>query len=298
MVYLFPFEKVERGAKVILYGAGESGYEFYQQIMTTGYCEVIAWVDRQYQWYRFLGLPVIPPDRADWNSAESVIVAVTDPGVFEQIQRSIVKRAVPEHKIIWRNYELKHIPPVRLEGKQRAIEAEKAVQCSPKNFLTDRRLDLAIRCAYAKELLGKTHTKEAERLYEKLIETTSEGAEEPVWNRTFCFFSDYEQKRGMRAFKTAFLELLHSMKKNGFLKNYFIPLDKNGEPVNGAHRIAAALALEIPVWVVDFPLFEGFHFDFTAERLEKEGFSLEEMRWIKMQYKNIWKDKRKERWRK
>ncbi len=288
MVYLFPFEKVESGAKIILYGAGESGYEFYQQIMTTGYCEVIAWVDRQYQWYQYLGLSVISPDEAKWDGIDCVVVAVTDSGVFARIRESVLQREIPESRIVWKeSYQVKNIPTARLEGVRRAIEVERAVQCSPKDFMTDRRLDLAIRCAYAEELLGKTHTKEAERLYEKLIETTSEGAEEPVWNRTFCFFSDYEQKRGMRAFKTAFLELLHSMKKNGFVKNYFIPLDKSGEPVNGAHRIAAALALEIPVWVVDFPLFEGFHFDFTAERLEKEGFSLEEMRWIKMQHKKI-----------
>ena len=58
MVYLFPFEKVKRESRIILYGAGESGYEFYQQLMTSGYCEIMAWVDRQYQWYQFLGLPV------------------------------------------------------------------------------------------------------------------------------------------------------------------------------------------------------------------------------------------------
>lgn len=288
MVYLFPFEKVEKGTKIILYGAGESGYEFYQQLMTTGYCEVAAWVDRQYQWYKFLGLPVISPDIVDWQFADSVIVAVTNPDVFAQIKEDLIKRAVPQDKIIWsESYELKDIPTARLDEERRKEEAKRAIQCSPKSFLTDRRLDLVIRYAYAKELLQGTPTKEVEHLYEKLVKTTSGGAEEPVWNKTFSFFSDYEQKRGVKAFKDAFWELLHSMKEKGFQKEFFIPIDKYGEPINGAHRIAAAMALDIPVWVTDFPLFNGFHFDFSAERLEREGFSAEEMEWIRIQHKRI-----------
>ena len=288
VVYLFPFEKVKQGAPIILYGAGESGYEFYQQIMTTGYCKVMAWVDRQYQWYQFLGLPVISPDAADWQSADNVIVAATDFSIFEQIKKTIIKKAVPECKIIWKkDYRLKNIPTACLNRERRKEEAKRAVQCSPKTFLTDRRLDLVIRYAYAKELLWDMHTKEAEHLYEKLVKTASIGAEEPVWNRTFSFFSDYEQKRGINTFKDAFKVLLCSMKEKGFQKEFFIPLDKQGEPINGAHRIAAALALDIPVWAADFLLFEGFHFDFTAERLKREGFLTEEIQWINMQYRKI-----------
>lgn len=288
MVYLFPFEKVGKGTKIILYGAGESGYEFYQQIVTTGYCETAAWVDRQYRWYQFLGLPVISPDAVDWQSVDSVVVAATNSDIFAQIKKDIIEKAVPEYKIIWReNYQLKKIPTARLDEKKRKEEAKRAVQCSPKIFLTDRRLDLVIRYAYAKELLQGMLSKEVEHLYEKLVKTTSNGAEEPVWNRTFTFFSDYGQKRGVNAFKDAFRELLCSIKEKGFEKEFFIPLDRHGEPINGAHRIAAAMALDIPVWVADFPLFEGFHFDFTAERLEKEGFLPEEMRWIKTQYRKI-----------
>lgn len=295
MVYLFPFEKIKQGTKIILYGAGESGYEFYQQIMTTGYCQVTAWVDKQYRWYQLLGLPVVPPDGADWQSADYVVVAVTDAGIYEQMKTSVIERAVPENIIIWKeDYQLKNIPTTHLDEERRKEEAKRAVQCSPKRFLTDRRLDLAVRCAYAEEVLGGTYTKEVEYLYEKLIQTTSEGAKEPVWNKTFSFFSDYEQKQGIHAFKEAFQKLLHSMKENGFQKEFFIPLDKRGNPINGAHRIAAALALDIPVWAVEFPLFEGFHFDFTAERLEREGFLLKEIEWIKAQYQSLLENKGKD----
>lgn len=45
----FPREKISKGKKVILYGAGDMGKSFYKQLKDTGYCEVVLWVDRNYE---------------------------------------------------------------------------------------------------------------------------------------------------------------------------------------------------------------------------------------------------------
>ena len=38
------------------------------------------------------------------------------------------------------------------------------------------------------------------------------------------------------------------------MREYFIPLDRNGRMMNGAHRCAAALALGTDVWARKYPV--------------------------------------------
>ena len=45
----FPRAKIPKGSRIILYGAGEVGREFWDMIKDTHYCEVVLWVDMNYQ---------------------------------------------------------------------------------------------------------------------------------------------------------------------------------------------------------------------------------------------------------
>jgi len=44
-----PKEIIPEGCRLVLYGAGEVGNDYYRQIMDTGYCEIISWVDRDFK---------------------------------------------------------------------------------------------------------------------------------------------------------------------------------------------------------------------------------------------------------
>ena len=43
---LFPFEQVEKDARVIIYGAGRAGLNFVRQVESGNYCKVVAIVDK------------------------------------------------------------------------------------------------------------------------------------------------------------------------------------------------------------------------------------------------------------
>jgi SAM-dependent methyltransferase len=43
--YLFPFEKIEKGSNIIIFGAGTIGWHYLQQITETGYCRCVAIID-------------------------------------------------------------------------------------------------------------------------------------------------------------------------------------------------------------------------------------------------------------
>lgn len=46
--YLFPFDKVEKSSRVVLYGAGRVGKEYYEQVERLQYCNIVLWVDKNY----------------------------------------------------------------------------------------------------------------------------------------------------------------------------------------------------------------------------------------------------------
>ena len=51
MKYIFPFTQVNIGSRIVLYGASDIDYDYYRQIMSTGYADLIAWLDSNYEMY-------------------------------------------------------------------------------------------------------------------------------------------------------------------------------------------------------------------------------------------------------
>lgn len=96
-------------------------------------------------------------------------------------------------------------------------------------------------------LLGSNSDPDAERIYRWHIEERSgprmrAGLATDSWK---CTVDDYVE---------ASYDLLASMRTNGFYAGESIPLDPNGELLNGAHRLACAMALGFPqVPVIELP---------------------------------------------
>jgi len=50
--YLFPFDKVPKNSRIILYGAGNVGQDYYNQVKRLNYCQIVLWVDKAYERFR------------------------------------------------------------------------------------------------------------------------------------------------------------------------------------------------------------------------------------------------------
>lgn len=44
--HIFPFEKIEKGSSILLWGAGRVGREYYVQVIQTGFCQVVGIIDQ------------------------------------------------------------------------------------------------------------------------------------------------------------------------------------------------------------------------------------------------------------
>ena len=99
-LYVFPFDKVEKGKKLLLHGAGEVGQNYYRQLLAIDYCKEIVWIDQNYKKYN--GYRVESPEQiVDISYFDYIVIAILSENAAEDIKKSYVSKDFPEDKIIW-----------------------------------------------------------------------------------------------------------------------------------------------------------------------------------------------------
>ncbi|TFZ03107.1 hypothetical protein EZ313_18010 [Ramlibacter henchirensis] len=106
----------------------------------------------------------------------------------------------------------------------------------PLSLLTFCRFDLIPKVIYAEDRLGSRNSKWARDLYLAHIEALNGFVE-----------ADESEKIGADQFLFAFDALIDSMRRNGFDARNAVPVTSSGRILDGAHRVAAAIALRKPV---------------------------------------------------
>jgi glycosyltransferase involved in cell wall biosynthesis len=96
--FIFPYSRVRKNERIILYGAGEVGQTFYNQIKNSRCCRLVLWVDKN---YKNLGPPVKSPDTIMKTNFDKVIIAVLDKGVADSIRDYLKSMNVDDDRIIW-----------------------------------------------------------------------------------------------------------------------------------------------------------------------------------------------------
>lgn len=99
--WVFPYGEVERCSSIVLYGAGDVGQSYYEQLCANNYCVVSAWVDKAFDIYRGYGLNVESPIVLNNLTYDYIVIAVSDIGVARGINNSLLDMGVDQKKIIW-----------------------------------------------------------------------------------------------------------------------------------------------------------------------------------------------------
>ncbi|MDR1246033.1 MAG: FkbM family methyltransferase [Clostridiales Family XIII bacterium] len=74
--YLFPFEKIKKGSRIVLYGGGLVGREYIRQIREKDYCEILYIVDRNCESIcGSLDIDVFPPEKLLDKDFDCVVIA-------------------------------------------------------------------------------------------------------------------------------------------------------------------------------------------------------------------------------
>lgn len=275
--FIFPFGDIEKGCRLVIYGAGNVGKQFHKQINCTEYCKVVSWIDRNWKYYQERGYKVSDASILNEVLYDVIVLAVCDEDTAAKIKESLIREyGICDKKIFWRKYSSQNMAydePSCAEEKNRNLELQ---YVEPKLFISSGAMEHMVRYMLAKDIVNHILNQNHLSLYQRFV-MSSTSAEEVMTGKTWLF-SDYEEKKGLANYVELFKELIASMENEGFLKSGYIPYGNNGYLANGKHRYAAALALEKKIWVRAYKTIEGHGKD--IEWFRSNGFGNEDIVYI------------------
>ena len=97
VAYVFPYPNVEKGSDVIVYGAGEVGQSYYDQIQENQYCNIVAWVDKNKNFRN----NVEEVGRVLELNHAKIIIAIKSEDVAKEIINELSGLGVSEERMLW-----------------------------------------------------------------------------------------------------------------------------------------------------------------------------------------------------
>lgn len=95
-----PFKRMGTKKRIVLYGAGTLGKDYYKQLSERNY-EILLWVDKNYKHYKEIGYSVSSIDAILSIDFDFVLIAIFKADIAYEVHKNLVKLGVREDKIIW-----------------------------------------------------------------------------------------------------------------------------------------------------------------------------------------------------
>ncbi len=102
-VWMFPYSQIEKGSNIVLYGAGEVGRDYYQQICDSGYCDVVLWMDKRFTDGEKDNAICGWTDELEACNYDKILIAVRNENAVQEILSFLIKENVPEDKLVYVN---------------------------------------------------------------------------------------------------------------------------------------------------------------------------------------------------
>lgn len=90
-----------RDKKIIIYGAGSVGQDYYAQICKYKDCDIVAWVDKNYDKYNFDYYRVESVDVIDNYEYDYIVIATVNSDYLNEIIEYLFKKGIGENKILY-----------------------------------------------------------------------------------------------------------------------------------------------------------------------------------------------------
>lgn len=102
ITYVFPFSELDSGCKIVLYGAGRVGIDYYRQIYRRKLVQMVLWVDKEWDRHNNFYMPVTAPDDMQKHEYDYVIIAVKKERLADGIRQELLQSGIEQEKILWR----------------------------------------------------------------------------------------------------------------------------------------------------------------------------------------------------
>ncbi len=100
--YVFPFDLIGVKKNIVLYGGGNVGQQYYLQIKATNYCNIIAWIDKDYDNLRQIGIPVQSTDDIEKtkDNADYYVIALAKADIAKNVIEMLAEKYMIDKKKI------------------------------------------------------------------------------------------------------------------------------------------------------------------------------------------------------
>lgn len=95
---LFPTELVLPTDRVIMYGAGDVGKQYFRENFENSYCNIVGWADKRYLEF---GFPLIAPTEIKGQSYDKILIAVEKRELAEEIRKELIEMGLENRSIVW-----------------------------------------------------------------------------------------------------------------------------------------------------------------------------------------------------
>lgn len=99
--YFFQDVNILEGKRIVVYGAGRIGRDYYAQMCRYTECKVVAWVDSHPERYDYSYIRLHDIDDLDNMEFDLLVIAVKDAGIADAICNQLVLRGIEKNKIYW-----------------------------------------------------------------------------------------------------------------------------------------------------------------------------------------------------
>ena len=93
---------VQLGNRVILYGAGNVGKDYYEQLKGKSDLKIVEWVDKFADNSSYKECSIVNLEKASFDSYDTVLIAVFDETKVSEIRKDLRQHGVLEDRIVWR----------------------------------------------------------------------------------------------------------------------------------------------------------------------------------------------------
>ena len=104
--YLFPVDKIQKGSKVLVYGAGSVGKDYYRFINESRLYTLAGWTDKRADVCRAQNVNVQNIENFKETDFDYLVISVLHENVADEIRKEILKKNFPAEKIVWYKPEI------------------------------------------------------------------------------------------------------------------------------------------------------------------------------------------------
>ncbi|WP_051145378.1 glycosyltransferase [Butyrivibrio fibrisolvens] len=98
-----PFGIIPKGSRIILFGAGKVGQEYYRQIINSNYAEIVDWVDNAWKSKASKGMIVSPINNIVTSDFDYVLIGIKELEVALEIKENLIAWGIDSRRILWKS---------------------------------------------------------------------------------------------------------------------------------------------------------------------------------------------------